>query len=142
MNFKKPGLVILSGLFLAGCASYRPILDENEQYMKVGETQAEKDIDQCLARADAYLEKHKNDRMKKQVGRSAVTGAAIGGIIGALSGQGLSSAAGGAAIGGAAGAGGAYAGEKSKDQLSPDHLKQRYVTNCLGRKKYHVIGWK
>lgn len=142
MRFKTYGLALFAILFLGACASYRPILDENDQYMKVGEAQAERDIDQCLARADAYLEKHKNDRLKKQVGRSAVTGAAIGGIIGALSGQNLGSAAGGAAIGGAAGAGGAYAGEKSKDQLSPDHLKQRYVTNCLARKKYEVIGWK
>lgn len=130
------------GLFLAGCASYRPILDENEHYLKVGDAQAQKDIDQCMTRADAYLEKYKKERMKKQVGRSAVSGAILGGLIGALSGGGVESTAGGAAIGGAAGAGSGYANEASKDQLQPDDVKQRYVTNCLRRKHYDVIGWQ
>lgn len=130
------------GLIFTACASYRPILDENPKYNKVGEVRAEKDIDECMNKADSYLAKHKNEGMKKQMGRQAVQGAALGGIIGAVSGNGLQGAVGGAALGAGVGAAGAYADEKTKDNLKPDQLKQRYVRNCLERKDYQVIGWK
>lgn len=129
-------------LFLFSCASYRPILSDNDQYNRVGEAQAEKDIDDCMARADAYLAKHKEERAQKAAGRSAVGGAVLGGVIGALSGNGLQGAVGGAAVGAGASAGGAYVGEKSKDNLKPDELKQAYVSKCLQNKKYEVLGWK
>ncbi len=139
---KKITSVALVGLMLSACASYRPILDENKKYSKVGESQAERDIDECMNRADSYLTKHKSDKMKKQMGRQAVQGAALGGLVGAVSGNGLQGVAGGAAIGAGVGAAGAYIDEKTKDNLKPDQLKQRYVNNCLHRKDYQVIGWK
>lgn len=130
------------GVLFTACASYRPILDENTKYSKVGEARAEKDIDECMSKADSYLAKHKNEGMKKQMGRQAVQGAALGGVIGVISGNGLQGAVGGAAIGAGVGATGAYVDEKTKDNLKPDQLKQRYVRNCLERKDYQVIGWK
>jgi uncharacterized protein YcfJ len=129
-------------LLISSCASYRPILNDNAQYQKVGEEQAEADIDLCMKKADAFLEKHKEERARKQAGRQAVGGAIIGGVIGALSGRGIEGAAGGAAIGGAAGAAGGYVGEKSKDNLKPDDLKMNYVQKCLEQKNYQVLGWK
>lgn len=127
---------------LTGCATYRPILDENEKFIQVGETQAERDIDQCMARADAYLEKHKSERMQKEAGRGAASGAIMGGIFGALTGGGLRSAAVGAGVGAAVGAGGGAAGVAAEDNLSPDRIKQNYVIKCLNKQQYDVIGWK
>jgi outer membrane lipoprotein SlyB len=129
-------------VLLSSCASYRPILNDNAQYQKVGEAAAEADIDACMQKADAFLEKHKEERAMKQAGREAVGGAILGGVLGALSGRGLEGAAGGAAIGGAVGAGAGYAGQKAKDNLTPDELKQAYVQKCLQQKNYEVIGWK
>lgn len=129
-------------LLLSSCASYRPILNDNAQYQKVGEAAAEADIDACMQKADAFLEKHKEERAMKQAGREAVGGAVVGGVLGALTGRGLEGAAGGAVIGGAVGAGSGYVKEKSKDNLTPDELKQAYVQKCLQQKNYEVIGWK
>jgi hypothetical protein len=124
-----------------GCSSYRPVLDENDQYLKVGPSRAEADIDACLAKADRYLESHKNERLLKETGRGAAGGAIIGGVFGALTGN-TRDALGGAAIGAGVGALSGAAGQASKDRLAPDELKQRYVTHCLRRKNYAVIGWK
>jgi uncharacterized protein YcfJ len=141
MNLRS-ALFALTALSFFSCASYRPILDENQKYSAVGETKAESDIDTCMTRADAYLAKHQNERTSKAVGRGAVGGAIIGGVLGAVSGQGVKGLAGGAAMGAAGGAAGSYLGEKTKDNLSPDALKQKYVANCLERQQYQVIGWK
>ena len=148
MNYLKNGESMknitfsLLALLLFSCASYRPILNDNEHYLKVGEAAAEHDIDLCLKKADDFLEKHKSERAAKQAGREGVSGAIVGGIFGALTGHGLEGAAKGAAIGGAVGATGGYLGEKSKDNLTPDQLKQTYVQRCLNEKNYEVLGWK
>lgn len=133
------GLGVLS--LAIGCSSFRPIVDENAQYERMGTSRAESEIDSCMAKADRYLESHKKDRMLKEAGRGAATGAVVGGIFGALSGN-AGNALGGAAIGAGVGATGKVIGESTKDKLSPDELKQNYVTNCLKRKNLVVIGWK
>lgn len=135
-------LLIAMALFMSACSTYRPILDENKKYNQVGDARAEKDIDDCMKKADSYLVKHKEGRMNKAMGRQALQGALLGGVIGAVSGNGIQGAAGGAAVGAGAGVAGAYIDEKSKDNVKPDELKQQYVQNCLQRKSYQVIGWK
>lgn len=127
--------------FLSSCASFRPVLNDNEQYRRVGDLKAEQDIDSCIAAADVYLEKHKAERLKNQVGRQALGGAIVGGIFGALTGD-TRSALAGAAAGGIVGAGGGYLDEKSKDNFKPDELKQAYIAKCLQEKKYEILGWK
>lgn len=140
---KKQVLALLAlPLLLSACATYRPILDENPKYSKVGEARAEKDIDVCMSKADTYLAKHKADRRNKEVGRGAVGGAIVGGLIGAVSGKGVGGAVGGAAVGAGAGAAGALVKDSTRDNLNPDELKQHYVKNCLERQQYQVIGWK
>lgn len=124
-----------------GCSSYRPVVDENEGFDRLGPSGAEKAIDDCMARADRYLEAHKSQRLKNEAGRGAVSGAVIGGIAGALTGN-TRNALGGAAIGAGAGAAGRALGVATKDGLSPDELKQNYVARCLKRKNLVVIGWK
>ena len=143
MKYKiSASLAFFACILSSSCASYRPILDENDKLLQVGQNQADKDIDTCLARADAYLEKHKSERMKKEAGRGATSGAIVGGIFGALTGGGLRSAAVGAGVGAVAGAGSSAAGVAAQDNLSPDYIKQNYVTRCLQKQNYDVIGWK
>jgi hypothetical protein len=139
---KKEGLLLIPlALLVIGCSSYRPIVDENEHFRQVGSTRAEADIDNCLAQGDRYLETHKSDRLLKEAGRGAAGGAIIGGLVGVFTGSSKNALA-GAAIGAGVGAASRASTELSKDNLNPDELKQRYVSNCLKRKKYAVIGWK
>ncbi len=94
---------------------------------------AQKDVDQCMAEADLYLETSEAKRITKGAGRGAVVGAAMGAVFGVFTG----SLGRGALTGGAVGA----AGGGASTAMSPDQLKQRYVNHCLGEKGYHVLGW-
>lgn len=135
-------LMLLPFLFVGvACSSYRPVVDENAQYQKVGSARAESDIDDCMAKADRFLESHKSDRMMKEAGRGAASGAIIGGVVGLMTGD-AKTALGGAALGAGVGAASRAAGEATKDKLTPDRMKKNYVSNCLKRKNYVVIGWK
>lgn len=132
---------LLAICFLSSCASFRPVLNDNDHYKQVGHQKAEQDINSCIAAADVYLEKHKEERLKNQVGRQALGGAIVGGIIGAITGD-TRNALVSAAAGGMVGAGGAYIDEKSKDNIKPDELKQAYIAKCLQSKNYEILGWK
>lgn len=122
----------LSVLFFVSCAS-KPKLYPNEKLKTVGRTQAEADIDQCIADADVYLESSKG----KQIARGAGAGAAVGAAMGAVTGIFTGNVGRGLVQGGAIGAaGGATAGA-----LSPDEIKRRYVNQCLADKGYQVLGW-
>lgn len=124
--------LILALLVLVGCAS-KPKLYPNEKLKTVGRTQADADIDQCIADADAYLESSKG----KQIARGAGAGAAVGAAMGAVTGIFTGNVGRGLVQGGAIGAaGGATAGA-----LTPDQIKRRYVNQCLADKGYHVLGW-
>jgi uncharacterized membrane protein len=127
---KNSWLVLL--LALGACAS-KPTLYPNEKLKEVGKEAAKKDVDKCIADADAYLESSEGKKIAKSAGAGAAIGATIGAIGGALTGNFGSSLVRGAAMGTGAGAvGGA---------LSPDELKQRYVNQCLAEQGYRVLGW-
>lgn len=130
------------GLILAGCSSYsyRPILYNNAKYKKVGQMEAEKQVDLCLAEADSFLKGPKAIAFKQSLKRSLTTGAILGGVIGTGTGR-FSGVAGGAAAGAGIGAGAALIDEAVKDKLTPDQLKSRYVLRCLNDKGFEVIGW-
>lgn len=141
-KFLKITIIFATSLSLISCSSYKPILDQNEKYRAVGEKQAQQDIDSCKKDADDYLDKYKAERAMKEAGRKAVIGGVIGAAAGAIFGGGVRSALVGTAIG--AGAGGAIGGLSvvGEDNVEPDVIKQRYITNCLGRKGYSIIGWR
>lgn len=123
-------LIIL--LTVASCAS-KPKLYPNSKLKEVGKEVAQKDIDQCIAEGDLYLETSEAKRITKGAGKGAVVGAAMGAVFGAFTGNLGSGIVRGGAVG-AAGGGAATA-------MSPDQLKQRYVNHCLSEKGYHVLGW-
>ncbi len=135
-------VIFLTSFALLSCSSYKPILDQNEKYFQVGKEDAQKDIDQCVAAGDEYLKQYKTQRALKEAGRKAVIGAVIGTTVGFLFGGNVRSLAKGALVGTGVGAAVGGLGVIGEDKVSPDHIKQRYVSNCLGRKGYQVIGWE
>lgn len=132
-------IIVLVSIFTS--CSYSPILDENDKYINSSQEDIDTDIDNCTKRADNHLEGLKMKRAGKVAARQSVAGAFFGAIIGLFTGdidQVVKSAATGAAVGGVVGAG-SVAGEGS---ISPDKIKQRYVNNCLSRRGYVVLGWQ
>lgn len=138
MKFLTSLIIILT---LSAC-SYRPILDQNDQYLRVGKEQADLDVTQCRADSDEYLKEYKIEKLKKETARKAVIGTGVGAVVGALHGGRLRSAAGGGLIGLGVGAVVGAISVASEDKLKPDEVKQRYINNCLNRKGYSVIGWE
>ena len=138
----------LAALLLAGCASTgpaspsaRPVLYPNATFNRVGPDQAQREADQCMQNAsNAGLTPQEQDN---PAGRSALQGAAVGGVaaaVGALVyGQGperaLRSGAAGAAVGGSAGA------VSGAMQAKPNATYRHYVQRCLQDRGFDVIGW-
>ncbi len=137
----KKFIILLATLSLFACSSYRPILDQNEKYLQVGKDEAQKDIESCKKSADEYLDQFKAERAAKEAGRKAVIGGVVGAGVGLLKGRNLKSTLVGTAIG--AGAGAVIGGLSvlGEDKVKPDQMKQRYISNCLAKKGYSVIGW-
>jgi outer membrane lipoprotein SlyB len=125
-------LIIAILLTVSACAS-KPKLYPNDKLKNVGKEAAQKDIDQCMADSEAYLESSKG----KQIAKGAGAGAAIGAAMGAVGGLFTGNLGGGLLRGGAVGA----AGGSAAGAITPDQLKRRYVNQCLGEKGYHVLGW-
>lgn len=117
---------------LVSCAS-RPQLYPNQKLKSVGKEVSQKDVDQCIADAEAYLNSSKGKQIAKGAGAGAAIGAAMGTVAGLFTGNVGSGLVRGGAIGAA---GGGTAGA-----LSPDQVKRRYVNQCLADKGYQVIGW-
>ena len=139
---KKYVLTILISLSLISCASYRPILDNNQKLKRVGLKEANKEVDKCLAEAEEYLQASKKRRMAKEAGRKSIWGGIFGSVFGFLSGGTLKSAGIGTAIGAGVGAVSGAGGVVAEDKIKPDQIKQRYTSNCLARKGYSIIGWQ
>jgi len=135
-------ITILSSLALLSSCSYKPILDQNEKYFQSGKEVTQQDIDKCVAAGDAYLKEYKARRAAKEAGRKAVIGAVIGSVTGFLFGGNLRSFGIGAAVGTGVGALAGGLGVAGEGKVSPDHIKQTYVSNCLARQGYSVIGWE
>ncbi|MDX2083003.1 MAG: hypothetical protein SFV53_03340 [Rickettsiales bacterium] len=134
--------VIVIIIFLNSCASYKPILYRNEIYLRDGEKVAQQEITSCSKEADEYLKQFKARRAAKEAGRKAVIGGVVGTATGAIFGRSLKSTLIGAGVGAAAGAAIGALSVAGEDKVKPDQIKQRYVTTCLSRKGYQVIGWE
>jgi uncharacterized membrane protein len=117
---------------LAGCAS-KPVLYPNKKLKAVGKEASKKDIDMCMAEADAYLESAEAKKILRGAGKGSIFGGAVGAVTGLLTGNVVRGATSGAAIGATAGGVGAA--------ISPDQLERAYVNQCLEKKGYQVLGW-
>jgi hypothetical protein len=131
-------LLLAGALLLGGCAPKRPVLYPNRTLEEVGYAAAERDIDNCLAFAEAYgLEAQPEARTAK----STVAGGAIGGAAGAAAGavRGNPGRRAGAVAAGGAAAGFMRGLFRWRD---PDPIQARFVQICLREQGYQVIGWR
>jgi uncharacterized protein YcfJ len=134
-------LILLLIFQLAACSSYRPILDKNEKYLELGEDEAQRQVDLCKKKAQDALDAYKAQRAAKEAGRKAVIGGVVGSAIGAISGRNLRSTVASGLIGAGVGAAIGALAVVGKDKVTPDEMKQRYISKCLADKGYSVIGW-
>ncbi len=130
--------IVLLIFLLGACSSYRPILDKNDAPPE----QSQKDIDECLQEADEYLQDYKKRKAAKEAGRKAVIGAVVGATTSVLFGRNLKGIIASTAIGAGIGAGVGALSVAGEDKVTPSKIKQNYVSNCLARRGYGVIGWE
>lgn len=128
---------LLALLLAAACAHPRPVLYPDDNLKSVGAETAQKDVDQCLKDAKAYLKANPAKRIGRKTGAGAVFGAVMGTVFGAFTGNFGRAISEGAAVGAAGGA--AHAVWESG---SPDEIQRAYTNRCLAEKGYAVIGWK
>jgi len=127
-------------LLAASCSSgpKRPVFYPNSHIQQVGQSQAERDTNDCMALADSYGVSRTKDG---EVGTKTTTGALIGGVSagawGLVRGDAAERAAAGAVAGGAAGA---VKGGVDSTHISPTF--KRFVQRCLSDRGYDVIGWE
>lgn len=133
-------LILLSISLISSC-SYNPIFAPNAKFKNAGEDVANQDAKQCKKEAEKYLKASKKRRAAKEGARGAGIGAIFGLIWGVLTGN-IQGAIKSAAIG--AGVGGTIKGGSvlAEDKLKPDQIKQRYISMCLSKKGYQILGWE
>lgn len=131
-------IIITICIAIGGCStSMRPVLYPNTHLNKVGQEQAQQDIADCCAMADAYVKNEKVKKVAKDAVRAGTIGAATGAATGAVWGHAGRGAAAGAAGGFAAGTvSGIF---KVKD---PSPVYKSFVDRCLRDKGYETIGWE
>jgi hypothetical protein len=127
----------------SACASHRPVLSSNDHLMRVGPTAGERDIDDCIARAETA-----SSERGKGSGEQVVAGAAGSSVVGAAAGGAGGAVVGNAGRGAAAGAvGGAVASLTSAlmrglfASKEPDPYYRQFVDRCLREKGYEPSGW-
>jgi outer membrane lipoprotein SlyB len=136
-KFALPALFLFV-LVLVGCgASKKPVLYPNNQLKTSGNAQAQRDIDDCMQMAEAYVKKNQESKVAEGAVKGGAVGAATGAAIGAVTGNfGRGLAAG--AAGGAAG--GATHGLFKAAEPSP--VYKNFVDKCLRDKGYEPMGWQ
>ncbi|GIW43172.1 MAG: hypothetical protein KatS3mg077_0454 [Candidatus Binatia bacterium] len=140
-----PVLLVWVGLS-SGCANPRPVLYPNAHYERVGEVIAQRDIDDCMRKARAFVGgSSARAQQSKQVVRSTAAGAAAGAAIGAVGGAVSGGDAGkGAAVGAATGATGGFLSSLLHpfEARGTDPVFANFVERCLRDKGYEPIGWR
>ena len=136
-----------SVLIISACAAQKPVLSPNAYLASVGSTAAERDVDECIARAKAAAEAGPN---KETLADSPIAGAATSSVAGAAAGGATGAIFGNAGQGAAAGAVGGTVGSLTlallqgrlfeRKPLEP--ITRRLTERCLREKGYEPAGWK
>ena len=131
-------MAMISALLVTACATKRPVLYPNSHLSAVGQTAAERDIDQCIKLAHDYgTDAGQGERVAKKTAGGAAVGGAAGGAAGAVWGR--------PGRGAAAGAAGGAAAAMTRSILNsgdPQPLFRGFVEKCLRDRGYVPIGWK
>jgi len=128
-------LVAFSG---AGCVSQRPMLYPNAALEGRGMDAAQRDVDECMARAEQYV---KGPAPAGEVAAHTVGGAAAGSVVGVAGGAVVGEAGRGAGVGAATGATvgllrGIFGARR------PDEVTRAFVERCLRERGLEPIGWR
>jgi len=137
--------IVAAAVVVGGCAAPRPVLYPNEHYNQVGDATAQRDIDDCIEKANAYVSSGGASAQKaKHVATNTAVGGGTGAAIGAVGGAVTGNAGEGAAVGAATGAtAGLLSGLWGASQGSaPDPVFANFVDHCLRDRGYDPIGWK
>lgn len=143
MTRRFPAMMLLAlvalPLMTAGCATQRPVLYPNAKLKRVGDSVAQRDIDDCIRLAEDYgVSAGRGEKIARGGGGGAAVGGATGAVAGAIGHRNVvDSAARGAAVGAAAGATGAAV---RSDR--PSEAYRGFVQRCLRERGYDVIGWQ
>ena len=132
-------------LILIACAAQRPILYPNQHLQRVGISAADRDVDECMQRAEEYGSAGAGTTALEQAGVGGGTRAAIGAAAGAAGGAVVGRAGTGAAVGAAGGgAAGVTRGliHGLTRKQSPSPVYKTFVNRCLREKNYDPIGWQ
>lgn len=130
-------------LLAAGCASRRPVLYPNEQYQRVGGAVAQRDIEECMQRAETYVKTGSTaGHVAGQAATESAVGGASGAAIGAVGGAITGNAGEGAAVGAATGATAGLLHSMFSQSNRADPVFSNFVERCLREKGYEPIGWK
>jgi hypothetical protein len=132
---------------LSACAAQRPVLHSNEHLMRVGSTVAERDIDECMRRAEGYVSSERGQNVGENAATDTVTSAAAGAAGGGAGGAVIGHAGRGAAAGAAGGAAASLTssllrGLFAPRQPSPSPSYRDLANRCLREKGYEPGGWK
>jgi hypothetical protein len=134
-------MLIVLVMALTGCSTARrPVLYPNDHLNRVGEQQAEADINACMRAAEASgANDNRSGDVARKTAKAGAVGASTGAVVGAISSN--TSVGRGAAVGGAGAAtatmvGGAF------DASEPTQIYKRFVDQCLRDKGYQPIGWR
>jgi hypothetical protein len=134
--------LLLCVLALCACSSSGPVLYPNEHLERVGQDQAQEDIESCRDVAEAAGADEgsgSGGRVATSTAVGAGTGAASGAVGGAISGSpGI-----GSAIGAASGAvWGLVSGLFGAGSAGPSQAHVNVVSRCLQERGYEVAGWQ
>lgn len=129
-------------LLLTACSSgpKRPVFYPNAHLQNVGQAQAKRDADRCMALADNYgVSRTKDGQVGRRAAEAGIIGGAASGAWGVI--RDKDDVGERAAAGAAAGAvTGATRGAFKSTELSPTF--KRFVDRCLRERGYDVIGWE
>ncbi len=131
--------LLLAGGLLAGCSAQRPVLYPNAQLDRVGNATAERDIDDCMRRAEQFVSA--GGGQAAEVATGTAVGAGAGAAIGAAGGAVTGDAGRGAAVGAASGATAGLLGGLFKTH-EPSPVYRNFVERCLRERGYDPIGWQ
>jgi hypothetical protein len=138
---KRRMIALLAAGVVAGCATAKPILYNNQKYQQMGKAGVDRDIAECQALADqagATPGTGKGGQVAKGAGAGAVAGAAGGAVGGAIWGNPGAGAAGGAV----SGVVGSILWPLLGGSNRPSDVHMNYVNQCLVDRGYQVAGWK
>jgi len=132
-------------LAAAGCSARRPVLYPNDQFNKVGDAAAQRDVDDCMSRAQQYVKSGgQTGQVAQQAGGRAAVGAGVGAASGAVGGAIAGNPGEGAAVGAASGATAGLLSSlfDSWHSQEVDPVYANFVDRCLRERGYEPLGWK